>query len=111
MEAKINPFDTIQSLFTQHHHQNDHWHVTSHFDQLLSNPELLKQVRRHKYVDNILIIYIKIPLLNTTPVDKIPPRSLVRYRCMIQDIFDQELFMGVYYQVHKETGERVSQKL
>jgi hypothetical protein len=92
MEAKNNPFDIIQSLFGQHHEQNDHWHVAAHFDQFLSNPELLKQL----------------PLLNTTPVDKIPPRSLVRYRCMIQDMFDQELFMGLFYQVHKETGERLA---
>lgn len=44
MEAKSNPFDIIQSLFGQHHAQNDHWNVAAHFDQFLSNPELLKQV-------------------------------------------------------------------
>lgn len=49
MEAKNNPFDIIQALFSQHHEQNDHWHVAAQFDQFLTNPELLKQVWRYNY--------------------------------------------------------------
>jgi hypothetical protein len=39
-----NPTSIVQSLFNEHHQNNDHWHVSAHFDQVLANPELLAQV-------------------------------------------------------------------
>ncbi|XP_062570904.1 mini-chromosome maintenance complex-binding protein-like [Saccostrea cucullata] len=37
-----------------------------------------------------------IPSLNDTPLHCLLPNSLVRYRCMVQDMFDPEFYMGEY---------------
>lgn len=40
-------------------------------------------------------------------MDHIPSGSLVRYRGMIQDMFDPEYFGGVYEGVDRKSGEKV----
>jgi hypothetical protein len=56
--------------------------------QMFSNPESLA----------------KIPSLNCTPLDQLPVGSLVRYRCMVQDVRDPEYYMGTYNQADVHTG-------
>lgn len=68
--------------------------------------------------------FIKIPILNNVKmIEKIPNGSLVRYRGMIQDIFDLggyllilflnkiEYYLGIYEEENKKTGEKVSYNL
>lgn len=40
----------------------------------------------------------KIPSLNLIPHEKLRNNCLVRFRCMVQDIFDSEYYMGIYDQ-------------
>uniref|UniRef100_A0A8C1XKS4 Mini-chromosome maintenance complex-binding protein n=1 Tax=Cyprinus carpio TaxID=7962 RepID=A0A8C1XKS4_CYPCA len=37
-----------------------------------------------------------VPSLNDVPLHYLKPNSLVKFRCMVQDMFDPEFFMGVY---------------
>ncbi|KAL5016603.1 hypothetical protein ScPMuIL_006192 [Solemya velum] len=37
-----------------------------------------------------------IPSLNDTPLHDLQPNSLVRMRCMVQDMFDPEFYLGLY---------------
>eukprot|EP00466_Bigelowiella_natans_P008624 jgi/Bigna1/54482/estExt_Genewise1Plus.C_350062 len=50
----------------------------------------------------------KIPSLNQTSTDSIPNHSLVRFRGMIQDILDPEYYTGIYEEINKRTGTKVS---
>lgn len=50
----------------------------------------------------------QVPYLNSSPVDSLASGTLVRYRCMVKDMFDPEYYMGVYEEVHQQTGQRVS---
>uniref|UniRef100_A0A671NSU9 Mini-chromosome maintenance complex-binding protein n=1 Tax=Sinocyclocheilus anshuiensis TaxID=1608454 RepID=A0A671NSU9_9TELE len=38
----------------------------------------------------------QVPSLNDVPLHYLKPNSLVKFRCMVQDMFDPEFFMGVY---------------
>ncbi|XP_033756608.1 mini-chromosome maintenance complex-binding protein-like isoform X2 [Pecten maximus] len=46
-----------------------------------------------------------IPSLNDTPLHTLRPNSLVRYRCMIQDMYDPEFYLGSYEVVDTKTGK------
>merc|ERR1719387_3104586 len=49
--------------------------------------------------------YARIPCLNDVDlVDQIPPFSLVRYRCLVQDIFESEIFVSVVEEVDQQSG-------
>ena len=48
----------------------------------------------------------QIPSLNDTPLHILKPNSLVRYRCMIQDMFDPEFYLGIYEVEDKNTEEK-----
>merc|ERR1719421_2784255 len=49
--------------------------------------------------------YARIPCLNDVDlVDQIPPFTLVRYRCLVQDVFEQEIFDTVIEEVNELTG-------
>ncbi|NWS18776.1 MCMBP protein, partial [Pachyramphus minor] len=47
------------------------------------------------------------PSLNDVPVHYLKPNSLVKFRCMVQDMFDPEFYMGVYETVDPNTNARV----
>lgn len=49
----------------------------------------------------------RIPLLNSTAPDTLPPFSLVRFRCMVQDQFDPEYYLRIYEEQNTATGEAV----
>jgi hypothetical protein len=48
----------------------------------------------------------QIPSLNDTPSEQIAPNTLVRFRCMVQDMMDTEFYLGVFEEVHAETKAR-----
>lgn len=49
-------------------------------------------------------IYLQIPSLNDIPSHELPMGSLVHFRCMIQDMFDPEFFLGRYTVHSVKTG-------
>ncbi|XP_064924701.1 mini-chromosome maintenance complex-binding protein [Columba livia] len=49
---------------------------------------------------------IIVPSLNDVPVHYLKPNSLVKFRCMVQDMFDPEFYMGVYETVDPNTNTR-----
>ncbi|XP_061220236.1 mini-chromosome maintenance complex-binding protein [Neopsephotus bourkii] len=49
----------------------------------------------------------RVPSLNDVPVHYLKPNSLVKFRCMVQDMFDPEFYMGVYETVDPNTNARV----
>lgn len=55
----------------------------------------------------------KIPYLNQTSLGRIPHNALVRYRGLVQDVYNEEYFTGVYEQktVRKGSGSVVSSNL
>ena len=55
----------------------------------------------------LLSFSTQVPSLNTVPLHCIPPNSLVRYRCMIQDMFDPELYLAVYEAVNIKDKSKV----
>uniref|UniRef100_G1NFW4 Mini-chromosome maintenance complex-binding protein n=1 Tax=Meleagris gallopavo TaxID=9103 RepID=G1NFW4_MELGA len=50
---------------------------------------------------------LQVPSLNDVPVHYLKPNSLVKFRCMVQDMFDPEFYMGVYETVDPNTNARV----
>jgi hypothetical protein len=50
---------------------------------------------------------MKIPSINDIRIDTIPNGSLVRYRGMIQDMWDPEFFLGVYEEINTIQGTKV----
>uniref|UniRef100_A0A8C2R2W2 Mini-chromosome maintenance complex-binding protein n=1 Tax=Capra hircus TaxID=9925 RepID=A0A8C2R2W2_CAPHI len=48
-----------------------------------------------------------VPSLNEVPLHYLKPNSFVKFRCMVQDMFDPEFYMGVYETVNRNTKARV----
>ncbi|TSK22691.1 Mini-chromosome maintenance complex-binding protein [Bagarius yarrelli] len=76
-----NPLGVIDRIFAQNSSSPD-WEkkAVEYFK------EKLKVNESHSWV----------PCLNDVPLHYLKPNSLVKFRCMIQDMFDPEFFMGVY---------------
>ena len=53
----------------------------------------------------------QIPLLNNISPDNVKPNSLIRCRCMVQDQFDPEYYLGNYETLNKTTGQKVNMAL
>ncbi|NXC17937.1 MCMBP protein, partial [Corythaeola cristata] len=87
-----NPFGIVQGIFAQNVPNSD-WEkkVTEYFK------EKLKENNATNWV----------PSLNDVPVHYLKPNSLVKFRCMVQDMFDPEFYMGVYETVDPNTKARV----
>ncbi|NXA15009.1 MCMBP protein, partial [Sapayoa aenigma] len=87
-----NPLSIVQGFFAQNVPNSD-WEkkVTEYFK------EKLKENNATNWV----------PSLNDVPVHYLKPNSLVKFRCMIQDMFDPEFYMGVYETVDPNTNARV----
>ncbi|NXU55564.1 MCMBP protein, partial [Turnix velox] len=87
-----NPFSIVQGIFAQNVPNSD-WEkkVTDYFK------EKLKENNATNWV----------PSLNDVPVHYLKPNSLVKFRCMVQDMFDPEFYMGVYETVDPNTNTRV----
>ena len=50
---------------------------------------------------------MQIPSLNTTPAELIAPNTLVRFRCIVGDMFDPECHLATFEEVNTATGARV----
>ncbi|KAM7385909.1 hypothetical protein PAMP_001953 [Pampus punctatissimus] len=59
--------------------------------------EQLKQKDAHTWV----------PSMNDVPLHYLKPNSLVKFRCLIQDMFDPEFYMGVYETVDLSTKTKI----
>lgn len=44
----------------------------------------------------VLMLLVQVPEVNSGPLDAIPVNSLVRFRGMVQDMFDVEYYIGAY---------------
>ncbi|KAF0027238.1 hypothetical protein F2P81_019979 [Scophthalmus maximus] len=49
-----------------------------------------------------------VPSLNDVPLHYLKPNSLVKFRCLIQDMFDPEFYMGAYETVDPSTKAKFS---
>ncbi|KAE8589534.1 hypothetical protein XENTR_v10017603 [Xenopus tropicalis] len=87
-----DPLGVVQGLFAQRPADGD-WqkNVTDYFSAKLRDSDSAAAV----------------PCLNDTPLHYLKPNSLVRFRCMVQDMFDPEFYMGVYETVDTNTSARV----
>ncbi|XP_017279826.1 mini-chromosome maintenance complex-binding protein [Kryptolebias marmoratus] len=47
-----------------------------------------------------------VPSLNDVPLHYLKPDGLVKFRCLVQDMFDPEFYMGVYETVDPSTGAK-----
>ena len=54
-----------------------------------------------------VILPFQIPLINDLQPDVIKPNTLVRCRCMVQDQFDPEYYLGQYETYNTNTQEKV----
>jgi hypothetical protein len=50
---------------------------------------------------------LQVPSLNDAPIEALPPNTMVRFRCFVQDTYDPEIYLDVAEYVHPETGNRV----
>ncbi|XP_071502081.1 mini-chromosome maintenance complex-binding protein-like [Diadema antillarum] len=48
----------------------------------------------------------RIPSLNHEALHQLKPNSLVRFRCMVQDMFDPEFYLGVYEVTDRSTNTK-----
>lgn len=87
-----NPLGTVQNIFVQNS-TNLEWEkkVTEFFQEKIHNGGAANWV----------------PSLNDVPLHYLKPNSLVKLRCMVQDMFDPEFYMGVYETVDPVTKESV----
>lgn len=61
----------------------------------------------YKHMTSTFIL-VQVPSLNDVPLHYLKPNSLVKFRCLIQDMFDPEFYMGVYETVDPSTKTKVS---
>jgi len=88
-EMTASPLSVIRSLYDAdssilHHLEN----VSSYFSKELNND------------------FSQIPCINDVPLETIKPSSLVRFRGMVQDMFDPEFYLGKYECTDKVTKEK-----
>ena len=48
--------------------------------------------------------FLQLPSVNSTPLDQLSSGSVVKYRCMVQDVFDPQYFAGRYSVTNNNTG-------
>ncbi|XP_022091881.1 mini-chromosome maintenance complex-binding protein-like isoform X2 [Acanthaster planci] len=82
------PLDIVQGLFDV---TNKNWSnkVTEYFNKKLQDKDSLEWV----------------PSLNHTSLHLLKANTLVRFRCMIQDMYDPEFYLGAYEVVDKTSGQ------
>ncbi|XP_050399307.1 mini-chromosome maintenance complex-binding protein [Patella vulgata] len=84
------PLNIIQNLFDQNGQNVTPTQVKEYFSKKLTGRESLAWI----------------PSLNDIPVHNLRPNTIVKYRCMIQDMFDPELYLGVYEVNDVQTGQK-----
>eukprot|EP01116_Phalansterium_solitarium_P001207 TRINITY_DN10987_c0_g1_i2.p1 TRINITY_DN10987_c0_g1~~TRINITY_DN10987_c0_g1_i2.p1 ORF type:complete len:549 (+),score=182.61 TRINITY_DN10987_c0_g1_i2:88-1734(+) len=92
MDAQFlsNPLDVVQSLFDKISPGDvrSNWGVCSHFEDVIGSH------------------WREIPKLNFSFFEHLRDGTLVRYRGMVQDMFDTEYFLGAYEEINESTGEK-----
>ncbi|CAG5133455.1 unnamed protein product, partial [Candidula unifasciata] len=86
---KIRPLRTIQKIFEENEgssHETIVAKIEEYFSQVLE-------------ADSVL----QVPSLNSVPLDQLPSGILVKYRCMIQDVFDPQFCYSQYKVTNSET--------
>ncbi|ERE78876.1 mini-chromosome maintenance complex-binding protein [Cricetulus griseus] len=88
--------------------------VQGFFEVFIFNTDVLAQdlCRHQRMALDILLHHspfysLEVPSLNEVPLHYLKPNSFVKFRCMIQDMFDPEFYMGVYETVNQTTKARV----
>lgn len=61
---------------------------------------------REFFSERVLEAGHRIPSLNDVSVDKLRPNSLVKFRCMVQDMFGPEYYLSKYECVSKADGKK-----
>ncbi|XP_076142242.1 mini-chromosome maintenance complex-binding protein [Alosa pseudoharengus] len=86
-----NPLGVVEGMFAQSN-CNPEWgkKVVDYFKDKLSEKEAQTWV----------------PSLNDVPLHYLKPNSLVKFRCLVQDMFDPEFYMGVYEAVDPVTKSK-----
>ncbi|XP_022246309.1 mini-chromosome maintenance complex-binding protein-like isoform X1 [Limulus polyphemus] len=84
------PLGIVSEIFAKSGPSQCHEKVTEYFE------------KRLKEKNN----YSLVPSLNNVPVHCLKPNSLVRFRCMIQDMFDPEFFLGAYEVIDFRSHEK-----
>ncbi|KAK1791747.1 hypothetical protein P4O66_013727 [Electrophorus voltai] len=77
------------------------------FAQSKSSPEWERKVLEY-FKEKLKLNDAKswVPSLNDVPLHYLKPNSLVKFRCMVQDMFDPEFFMGAYETVDPSTNSK-----
>ncbi|XP_029926043.1 mini-chromosome maintenance complex-binding protein [Myripristis murdjan] len=89
-----NPLGVVEGMFaSSQNNPESGWEAKA----VLFFKEQLKDKEAHTSV----------PSLNDVPLHYLKPNSLVRFRCLIQDMFDPEFYMGAYETVDPSTKARV----
>ncbi|XP_063047874.1 mini-chromosome maintenance complex-binding protein [Engraulis encrasicolus] len=86
-----NPLGVVEGIFEQNN-SNPEWDkkVVDFFKEKLAEKEAQSWV----------------PSLNDVQPHYLKPNSLVKFRCMVQDMFDPEFYMGVYEVVDQTTKSK-----
>ncbi|KAM8859858.1 mini-chromosome maintenance complex-binding protein isoform 1-T1 [Spinachia spinachia] len=89
-----NPLGVVEGMFAaSQNNPNSGWEARA----VESFRDHLKEKDAHTWV----------PSLNDVPLHYLKPNSLVKFRCLIQDMFDPEFYMGVYEAVNPSTNDKV----
>ncbi|XP_059214724.1 mini-chromosome maintenance complex-binding protein isoform X2 [Centropristis striata] len=88
-----NPLGVVEGMFASQNNPNSGWEAKA----VEFFKEHLKEKDSHTLV----------PSLNDVPLHYLKPNSLVKFRCLIQDMFDPEYYMGVYEAVDPSTKAKV----
>jgi hypothetical protein len=86
---KIRPYATIQKIFEE--------------NEGCSHEELINKIE--EYFTQVLDTnsLSQLPSLNSVPLDQLRTGTLVKYRCMVQDVFDPQLCFSQYKVTNSET--------
>ena len=84
-QCVLDPLGTVAELFdaaasSGASAEDADWGVRSRFNEALSRPGVMSRV----------------PEINAVGVDNVPPGALVRFRCMVQDMYNPEYYVGAY---------------
>lgn len=87
-----NPLSVVEGIFNEAG-KPDHERVREFFAKRLQDNEAIQRV----------------PSLNDIPSHLLKSKSLVRFRCMVQDMFDPEYYLAVYETVNKSDNSSTMQ--
>lgn len=66
---------------------------------------MLDNFLSYTFFPDRIVYMLKVPSLNDSPLHELRANSVVRFRCMVQDMFDPEFYLGVYEVADLESGK------